>query len=94
MDSTRDAGDVRLASTSFEVMPGGRSPAAVSALEVKQDVEVIELDTGVIACRVLRRGSICIEAIRRGDKELLRAGRLVALRHDAPAEQGDVGLRR
>jgi hypothetical protein len=81
------------AGTAFEVVPGGRAPAPPTALKIKQEAQAIEIDTGVIAARVLRKGGTCIESIRRGGKELLRAGRLVALRQDAPAEQADAVVR-
>lgn len=81
--------NVTLANTSFEVVSGEKSPAPTLSLKVKQDATAIEIDTGVIACRVLRKGAVCIETIRRGGKDLLRGGRLIVLRQDAPAEQDD-----
>ncbi len=81
--------NITSASTAYEVLPGEKSPSPAVALKVKQDATAIDIDTGVITCRVLRKGAVCIETIRRGGKDLLRAGRLVVLRQDAPAEQGD-----
>jgi hypothetical protein len=80
-------------STAFEVVPAQKSPAPAVMLKVKQDPTAIEIDTGVITCRVPRKGDVCIETLRRGGNELLRAGRLVVLRQDAPMEQGDVVIR-
>ncbi|MBM0105672.1 hypothetical protein JM946_12975 [Steroidobacter sp. S1-65] len=83
------APNVTSASSAFEVVPGEKSPAPAVAIKLKQDATAIDIDTGTIVCRVLRQGPVCIESIRRGDKELLRAGRLVVLRQDAPAERED-----
>lgn len=81
--------NVTLANTSFEVVPGEKSAPPAQRLEVKQDATAIDIDTGVIACRIPRRGAVCIDAIHRGGKALLRAGRLVVLRQDALTEQGE-----
>ncbi|WP_129779995.1 exo-rhamnogalacturonan lyase family protein [Peristeroidobacter soli] len=83
------APDVTLASTAFQVEPGQKGPAPAATLKIKQDAGAIEIDTGVITCRVLRHSAVCIESIRRGDKELLAGGRLVALRQNAPLEEAD-----
>jgi hypothetical protein len=80
-------------STAFEVVPAQKSPAPAVMLKVKQDSTAIEIDTGVITCRVPRKGDVCIETLRRGGSELLLAGLLVVLRQDAPMEQGDVVIR-
>ena len=80
------AANLRSTSTAFQLEPGQQGPAPGTALKVNQETSSIEVDTGVIACRVARAGSVCIDSIRRGDQEVLRSGRLVALRQDAPPE--------
>lgn len=86
------AADVMSTSTAFEVEPGQKGPAPAIRLRVKQDAGAIEIDTGVMTCRVLRHGAVCIDSIRRGDKELLKAGRLTAIRQDAPLEEADTAV--
>ncbi len=83
------APDVTLASTAFQIEPGQKGPAPAATLKIKQDSAAIEIDTGVITCRVMRTGALCIDSVRRRDTKLLQAGRLIVLRHDAPLEQGD-----
>ncbi len=53
----------------FEVEPGQKGPAPSTTLKVKQDAGAIEIDTGVMTCRVLRHGAVCIDSIRRGGKD-------------------------
>ncbi len=80
-------------STAFQIEPGQKGPAPATALKVKQDQGAIEIDTGVMTCRVLRHGAICIDSIRRGDKDLLKAGRLIALRQNRLLEDADPDVR-
>ncbi len=68
------APDVTLASTAFQVEPGQKGPAPATALKIKQDAGAIEIDTGVMTCRVLRQGAVCIDSIRRGTQDLLKSG--------------------
>lgn len=53
----------------------------------------IEIDTGVVRCRIARRGSLLVESIERDGVVLARDGRLVLLRQDR-AEPGDDGVLR
>jgi hypothetical protein len=76
-------------STAFQIEPGQKGPAPAITLKVEQDQGAIQIDTGVMRCRVLRHGAICIDSIRRGNKDLLIAGRLIALRQNMPLEEAD-----
>lgn len=69
--------------TEFVLAPG---PAATPArpLRVAEDAEEIAIDTGVITCRVPRRGAHLIRAILRDGREIARDGRLVCLNQDIP----------
>nr|WP_298721713.1 hypothetical protein [uncultured Steroidobacter sp.] len=87
------AADVTSRSTAFRVEPGQKGPAPATTLHVKQDSAAIEIDTGMMTCRVLRHGAICIDWIRRGDQQLLKSGRLIAVRQDAPLEEADAAVR-
>lgn len=87
------AADVTSTSTAFQVEPGQKGPAPSTTLKVKQDAGAIEIDTGVITCRVLRHGAVCIDSIRRGGKDLLKAGRLIAIRQNAPLEEADTDIK-
>lgn len=83
------AADTTSTSTAFQVEPGQKGPAPSTTLKIKQDAGAIEIDTGVMTCRVLRHGAVCIDSIRRGGKDLLRAGRLIAIRQNASLEEAD-----
>jgi hypothetical protein len=74
--------DAAPAST-FVVAPG--APAAPKqALTVKETDKAIEIDTGVIRCRVGRGESALIQSIERDGREICRGGRLICLRQDQP----------
>ncbi|GFE86780.1 exo-rhamnogalacturonan lyase family protein [Steroidobacter agaridevorans] len=84
------AANVTSTSTAFQIEPGQKGPAPSTALKVKEEAGAIEIDTGVITCRVARSGRSCIDSIRRGDRELLNDGRLIAIRQNLlPEEQPD-----
>jgi len=83
------AADVTSRSTAFQVEPGQNGPAPATAIKIAQDAGIIEVDTGAITCRIRRNGVVCIDSIRRGGKDLLKAGRLVAIRQNVPMEEAD-----
>lgn len=84
------AANVTSKSTAFQIEPGQKGPAPSTSLAVKQDAGAIEIDTGVITCGVPRSGRFCIDSIRRGDQELLKNGRLIAIRQNMlPEEEPD-----
>jgi hypothetical protein len=53
---------------------------------VRESETVIEIDTGAIVCRISKTGANLIESIDRDGRPVLRAGQLVGLRQDQPAE--------
>ncbi|HET9863428.1 MAG TPA: hypothetical protein VFP37_08295, partial [Steroidobacteraceae bacterium] len=61
-------------------------------MSVRESDSAVEVDTGVINCRFARTGAQVVESIRRGDREALRAGRLVLLCHDRATDSGDAEL--
>jgi hypothetical protein len=87
------AADVASTSTAFQVEPGQKGPASSTTLKIKQDADAIEIDTGVMTCRVLRHGAVCIDSIRRDGKDLLKTGRLIAIRQNAPLEEADTDIK-
>lgn len=72
---------------SFQLAAGAAS-TPVRPLTVAESADAFEIDTGVIRCRVARKGAVLIESIRRGSAEIARGGRLVCLRQDSPDATG------
>ncbi|GAA4728718.1 exo-rhamnogalacturonan lyase family protein [Phytohabitans rumicis] len=72
----------------YALRPG---PAAAPAtpLRVTETAKAIDVDTGVIRCRIARRGPVLVPSIARGDRTTATNGTLVCLRtdtaDDAPA---------
>jgi hypothetical protein len=67
----------------YELAPG-TSVADLHPLTAVETSDGIDIDTGVIRCRLLKKGAVLIHNITRGDHEIARAGRLVCLRQDRP----------
>ena len=67
------------------VLTAGASAVPAKPLTVLENPGNIEIDTGVIRCRLARHGGVLIESIARGELEIARAGRLVCLRQGAVA---------
>jgi len=76
----------------FLLAPGAPS-IPVCAVGMRETADAIEIDTGVIQCRIAKRGATILDSIRRDGREILRAGRLVALRQDQPDLDADGALR-
>ncbi len=67
----------------LQVRPGkARLPAR--ALAISDSPDAIVVNTGVIECVVPRQGPDIIRSIRRGGREIARAGKLVAISDDQP----------
>jgi hypothetical protein len=62
----------------------GPAVAPPQPLTATESNDAIEIDTGVITCRIPRRGAVLVESIRRGSRVIARDGRLVALTQNAP----------
>jgi hypothetical protein len=75
----------------LEVVPGRSSPRPSTVLSAKQSDSFIEVDTGVIVCRVPRSGSTVIESIQRAGRPTLQAGRLVLVRQDTTVDDAEPG---
>lgn len=63
-------------------LTAGAPGVPATPLTVQESAEAIEIDTGVIRCRVARKGRVLIESLTRGATEIARGGRLVCLRQD------------
>ena len=75
----------------LEVVPGRGSPKPAAVVAAKQTRSFIEVDTGVIVCRVPRSGDTVIESIQRDGRATLQSGRLVLIRQDGAANFDDAG---
>ncbi|HWA86201.1 MAG TPA: Tat pathway signal sequence domain protein, partial [Opitutus sp.] len=73
----------------YEIAPGAAA-APPRALRTGETAEAIEVDTGVVKCRIAKKGAVLVESITRGGREILRGGRLVCLRQASaePAANG------
>lgn len=70
----------------------GAARASATHLKISERADAIVIDTGVIECVVPRRGGEIVRSIRRGGREIARAGKLVALADDQP--DGSAGTTR
>src|SRR5581483_331742 len=70
-------GPWEIVATSKPVIPEG-------SVNVKEEAAVIEIDTGIIACRINRTGHFVIDSVSRDGHVSLREGRLVLLSQDHP----------
>ncbi len=65
----------------------GTPAAPVAALRVTENRDVVEVDTGVIRCRIARRGRVLVPAVLRGERTVAGGGTLVCLRKDSPGDE-------
>lgn len=75
------------------ILSPGKPASPAHAVTVTENAEVVTIDTGVIQCRVPKRGSRIIESITRDGRELLRDGKLVACSQDHPDLEATGALR-
>ncbi len=68
--------------TTLQLLPDQPPATPRRPLTLKQDSTAIEIDNGVIVCRIPRSGSSVIESVHRDGRQLLRTARLVVLRDD------------
>jgi len=80
-------------SQKLQLRPGKARVRPAHALAIDERPDAITVDTGIIACVIPRQGSDIIRSIRRGKRDMARAGRLVALSDDRPADH-DAGVTR
>ncbi|NUT48185.1 MAG: Tat pathway signal sequence domain protein [Saccharothrix sp.] len=70
----------------YVVRPG--TPASpATPVRVTENGIWVEVDTGVVRCRIPRRGSVLVHSIRRGDRTVATNGTLVCLRKDSPGDE-------
>jgi hypothetical protein len=69
----------------FEVVAQRATPKPAGALTLREDADGIDIDTGLMKCRVNRRGSHIVASLSREAREVLRDGKLVLLRQDHAA---------
>jgi len=64
--------------------PGSSKAKATSQITIKEGLETIVIDTGVIECTIPRKGADIVRSLRRNGRDIARAGKLVALSDDSP----------
>jgi YetA-like protein len=64
----------------------GSGAAPRTPLRVTESGGWIDVDTGVIRCRIARRGDALVHSIQRGERVIAARGRLVCLRKDNPGD--------
>jgi hypothetical protein len=78
----------------FRLAPASAPAAAGSAaVMVKESGPAIDIDTGVLQCRIPRQGSFLIEAMTMDGRVVARQGRLIATVADRPELDGDGAVR-
>ncbi|GAA5068944.1 hypothetical protein HNP84_009033 [Thermocatellispora tengchongensis] len=76
------------------VLTSGQPAAPAAAVTVKDGRDEVEVSTGVITCRIPKKGDRLVRAILRGDVEIARDGELICLRQDEPDDdEGGSGKR-
>ncbi len=68
----------------YELKAGEAPATPAKAVSASETNEAIEIDTGVIRCRIAKKGAALVQSITRDEKEIAREGRLVCLRQDSP----------
>ncbi|HEV2296540.1 MAG TPA: hypothetical protein VGR35_22040 [Tepidisphaeraceae bacterium] len=66
------------------VLAPGDSPAPQQSVTVKETDDVVSIDTGVMRCRIARRGASIIESIERAGRPIANDAKLVCLRQGNP----------
>ena len=86
------AANQTLGDGAFQVVTSRNEVRSPMTIEVNETAASIEIDTGVILCRIPRNGAHVIESVSRDGREILRAGRLVMLRQDRAPEHVDASI--
>ena len=63
----------------------GASPAPAKPLTVKDEADAVTVDTGVMRCRIAKRGISVMQSIERGGRVVAETMRLISLRQGDPA---------
>lgn len=61
-----------------------KSKSTTKGLNVTETTEQIMVDTGVIRCVVEKKGKILVKSVFRGEREIIKAGKLILLLQDQP----------
>lgn len=69
----------------FEVVPQRSASKPAKVLKVTETADSLEVDTGLMKCRINRAGATIVAALTREDREILRDGKLILLRQDQAA---------
>jgi hypothetical protein len=80
------------AAKSYVLSPGTPTESSTK-VTVRDTRGYVEVDTGVIVCRVMKRGSTLVHSLTRDGREIARAGQLVCVAQDSVVD-GDEGTER
>ncbi len=75
----------------FEILARRAKSKTASALSLNENADSIDIDTGLMKCRVNRTGSHIVASLTRESRQVLRDGKLVLLRQDRSASS-DAGV--
>jgi hypothetical protein len=82
-------GPAQPAPPSLVIAPGAPVEARQS-VTVKDTADAVDVDTGVVRCRIRKRGVSIIESIERAGRRIAETGKLVCLRQGDPDSAGRV----
>ncbi|OIJ41367.1 exo-rhamnogalacturonan lyase family protein [Massilia timonae] len=68
----------------LRLRPASSGATGGKQVTLKESPDAIVIDTGVIECAIPRQGADIVRSLRRGGREIARAGKLVALSDDSP----------
>lgn len=70
-------------------LAAGAPVAPPHPVRVEEGADFVAVDTGVIQCRIARRGAVLLPSLTRDGREIARGGRLVCLLQDNPEPRGE-----
>ena len=73
----------------FCTLDKGKSPLPSALLQVREQGDWIDVDTGILQCRMNRRGPSVISFISRNGKRICSGGKLIAIREESFGVEGD-----
>lgn len=68
----------------------GKPAAPAAPLRISENRKEIDVDTGVIRCRIARRGRVLVPSISRGERTIATGGTLVCLRKNTADDAPEV----
>jgi YetA-like protein len=78
------AANLKLGDGPFRLDTDAAKVVPAQVLTLKESATGIDIDTGIMRCRLARSGQYLINSLFRGDREVLRNGYLVLLSQDRP----------